>query len=356
MKFEIIAGDKATGLRAGKLYTAHGVLHTPVFIPSASLALVKHCNPEEVAQAQVQIIACNAYHLYLRPGEQVIAHAGGLHRFMGWKRPILTDSGGFQLFSLAQSREISEEGVRFKSHLDGSTHLLTPERSIEIQNALGSDIAMAFDECTPYPCDREYAERSLELTLRWARRSKAAHRERAHQALFGIIQGSVYPDLRIRSLEGTLEIGFDGYALGGLSVGESKEEMYAVLDAVVKRLPEDRPRYLMGVGLPEDLENCAEYGLDLFDCVIPTKNARHGTIFTSEGLLKIKNARYADDHGPLDPNCDCVACRKYTRAYLRYLFVAGESLGLRLLTLHNLRHYERVMEGLRDRARGANPR
>ena len=349
MKFEVLAHDPVSGIRAGKLTTSHGVINTPAFIPSASLATVKACAPEDVADAGVQIIACNAYHLHLRPGEDVIAKSGGLHRFMNWKRPILTDSGGFQVFSLAKSREISEEGVRFRSHLDGSEHLLTPEKSIEIQAALGSDIAMAFDECTPYPCPREYAERSLELTLRWGRRCKRAH-DHPHQALFGIVQGSVHPDLRLRSLEGTLEIGFDGYALGGLSVGETKEEMLAALDAVVKRMPAERPRYVMGVGLPEDIEACAGYGLDLFDCVVPTKNARHGMVFTSQGVLRIKQAHFRRDESPLDPECDCHTCRRYSRAYLRYLFVAGESLALRLLTIHNLRHYEGLMGRLREQA------
>jgi queuine tRNA-ribosyltransferase len=349
MKFEVSAHDPASGVRTGKLTTAHGILQTPAFIPSASLATVKACSSEDVAGTGVQIIDCNAYHLHLRPGEDTVARAGGLHRFMNWKRPILTDSGGYQVFSLAQRREISEEGVRFRSHLDGSEHTLTPESSMAIQAALGSDIAMTFDECTSYPCPREYAEQSLELTLRWARRCKQAH-EHVHQSLFGIIQGSVYPDLRLRSLEGTLEIGFDGYALGGLSVGESKEETLAVLEAVVKQLPEDRPRYVMGVGLPEDIEACARFGLDLFDCVVPTKNARHGMLFTSEGLLRIKQAQFRDDASPLDPDCDCHACQKYTRAYLRYLFLAGESLAYRLLTIHNLRHYERLMERLREAA------
>ncbi len=346
MRFETIATDETTDARTGKLYTAHGVLKTPAFIVSASHATVRACLPEEVAATGVQIVAANAYHLLLRPGHRTIAALGGIHRFMNWRRPILTDSGGFQVFSLGAQRTISERSVIFRSHIDGRQYELTPELSVEIQNALGSDIAMAFDECCPYPCDRDYAERSMELTLRWAARSKAAHRN-SHQALFGIVQGSVLHDLRERSAEGTVEIGFDGYALGGLSVGEPRDELHSVLAHTVPLLPQRQPRYVMGVGLPGDILDSLPYGIDLFDCVVPTKNARHGSLFTSTGTVRIKNARYKDDAGPIDAHCDCDTCNRYSRAYLRYLFTTREALALRLATIHNLRHYVRLMERAR---------
>ena len=347
MRFEIGTIDRQTGARTGKLYTAHGVLNTPAFIVSASHATVRACLPEEVAAAGVQIVAANAYHLWLRPGHEAIAAHGGIHRFMNWRRPVLTDSGGFQVFSLGAQRRISERGVTFRSHIDGRECELTPELSVQIQNALGSDIAMAFDECCPYPCERSYAERSMELTLQWAARSKAAHRS-AHQALFGIVQGSVVHDLRRRSAEGTVAIGFDGYALGGLSVGEPQDEMHAVLAHTVPLLPEQQPRYVMGVGLPGDILDCLPYGLDLFDCIVPTRNARHGALFTSSGTVRIRNARYKRDTGPLDERCDCYTCSRYSRAYLRYLFIAGEALALRLATIHNIRYYTRLMERARE--------
>ena len=347
MKFEITALDDNTGARAGKLYTAHGVLKTPVFIPSASLGVVRACGPEEVAATGIQIVAANAYHLFLRPGHGVIQALGGLHKFMNWRRAILTDSGGFQVFSLGPQRTISEEGVTFRSHLDGRQRQLSPESSVAIQNALGSDIAMAFDECCPYPCDKDYAARSMELTLRWMARSKRAH-DSAHQALFGIVQGSVYPDLRKASAEGTVQIGFDGYALGGLSVGEPKEETLAVLAETVPLLPAHRPRYVMGVGQPQDILDCLRYGIDVFDCVVPTRNARHGHLYTAQGVVRIRNAQYKDDPQPLDEGCDCYTCGHYSRAYLRYLFLAEEPLGLRLNTIHNLRFYARLMERIRE--------
>ncbi|MGD8237174.1 MAG: tRNA guanosine(34) transglycosylase Tgt [Armatimonadota bacterium] len=347
MRFETDAVHRDTGARTGRLYTAHGVLKTPAFIVSASHATVRACLPDEVAAAGVQIVAANAYHLLLRPGPQTIAAHGGIHKFMNWRRPMLTDSGGFQVFSLGARRTISERGVTFCSHIDGREYKLTPERSVEIQNALGADIAMAFDECCPYPCERSYAEHSMELTLRWAERSRAAH-DNAHQALFGIVQGSVMHDLRKRSAEATVRIGFDGYALGGLSVGEPRDEMLGVLAHTVPLLPEHQPRYVMGVGLPGDILECLPYGVDLFDCVVPTKNARHGSLFTSAGVLRIKNARYKQDTGPLDERCDCSTCARYSRAYLRYLFIAGEALALRLATIHNLRYYSRLMERARE--------
>jgi queuine tRNA-ribosyltransferase len=346
MRFEIDATDHNSHARAGRLYTAHGVLRTPVFIASATHATVKGLSPEEVAHAGLQILAVNGYHLWLRPGLEPIREAGGVHKFMRWKRPLLSDSGGFQVFSLAQSRTISEDGVRFQSHIDGSPRFMTPELSIQVQSDLGTDIAMIFDECVAYGAAREYIVESVELTLKWARRSKAAHRN-PHQHLFGIIQGGTFADLRRRSAEATVKIGFSGYALGGLSVGEPQEEMLRVISETLPCLPEDRPRYVMGVGTPEDILACVRLGVDIFDCVLPNKNARHGSIFTSTGELKIKNARFHDDLQPLDEACDCDACRSYSRAYLRHLWIAKEPFGSRLLTLHNLRHYALFMEGLR---------
>jgi len=347
MRFEIDAHDPNSAGRCGRLYTAHGVLRTPVFIASATHATVKGLSPEEVAHTGLQILAVNGYHLWLRPGLEPIRGAGGVHKFMHWKRPLLSDSGGFQVFSLAQSRTITEEGVRFQSHIDGSPRFMTPELSIQVQNELGTDIAMTFDECIAYPSAREYVAESVELTLKWAKRTKAAHRN-PHQHLFGIIQGGTFTDLRRRSAEETVRIGFPGYALGGLSVGEPQEEMLRVIAETVPLLPEDRPRYVMGVGTPEDILACVRLGIDIVDCVIPNKNARHGSIFVPGGELKIKNARFRDDLRPLDDTCDCEACQKYTRAYLRHLWMAKEPFGARLLTLHNLHYYARFMERLRQ--------
>ncbi|MGQ9731039.1 MAG: tRNA guanosine(34) transglycosylase Tgt [Candidatus Zipacnadales bacterium] len=347
MRFEIDARDRDSLARAGRLYTAHGVLKTPVFIASATHATIKALAPEEVARAGIQIVAVNGYHLWLRPGIEVIRKAGGVHKFMNWKRPLLSDSGGFQVFSLAQSREITEEGVRFQSHIDGSNRFMTPEISIEVQNALGTDIAMIFDECVAYGAPWEYVAKSVELTLKWARRSKAAHAN-PHQQLFGIIQGGTFEDLRRRSAEETVKIGFPGYALGGLSVGEPQEEMLRIIQATVPYLPEDRPRYVMGVGTPADILACVRLGIDVFDCVMPNKNARHGSLFTSQGELKIKNACFRYDQRPLDSACDCEACQKYSRSYLRHLWMAKEPFGARLLTLHNLRHYALFMERVRE--------
>ncbi|MFQ6130930.1 MAG: tRNA guanosine(34) transglycosylase Tgt [Armatimonadota bacterium] len=350
MRFEVTAVDSHTSARTGRLYTAHGVLQTPVFVPAASLGVVKTCGPEEVAAAGVQMLVANAYHLFLRPGHELIQALGGLHKFMNWQRPILTDSGGFQVFSLGPRRTITEEGVTFRSHLDGQEHQLTPEGSVAVQNALGSDIAMAFDECCPYPCERDYAARSMELTLRWMARSKRAH-DRGKQGLFGIVQGSVYPDLRRASAEGTVQIGFDGYALGGLSVGEPKDQMLTVLAETLPLLPAERPRYVMGVGTPQDILDCIPYGVDVFDCVIPTRNARHGDLFTADGVVRIRNAQYKDDAQPVEEGCDCYTCSRYGRAYLRHLFLAQEPFGLRLNTIHNLRFYARLMERIREAIR-----
>ncbi|HEY8418562.1 MAG TPA: tRNA guanosine(34) transglycosylase Tgt [Limnochordales bacterium] len=335
-----------TAARTGRLSTPHGELETPVFMPVGTQATVKTMTPHEVEGIGFRIILANTYHLYLRPGAELVREAGGLHRFMAWPHAILTDSGGFQVFSLARLRRIEEEGVTFQSHLDGSRHFISPEKSIEIQEALGADIIMAFDECAPYPCDYEYARRSMELTHRWAARCQKAHRRR-DQALFGIVQGSVYEDLRAASARTLADMDFPGYGIGGLSVGEPKETMLAMLDVVNGILPVEKPRYLMGVGAPEDLVEGVARGVDMFDCVLPTRIGRHGTVFTRTGTLIVRDARYARDFGPLDPDCGCYVCRHYTRAYIRHLFKAGEVLGMRLATWHNLAFLHRLMAEMR---------
>ena len=332
--------------RAGKIETPRGAIHTPIFMPVGTLGTVKAMTPEELKDIGAEIILGNTYHLHLRPSDSLIAKLGGLHRFMNWDRPILTDSGGFQVFSLAKLHKRSEEGVRFQSHLDGSSFWLTPEISIGIQENLGSDIMMVFDECPELPARREKLHESLELTTRWARRCKEA--QKTDQALFGIVQGGGELDLRRQSLEQMTEIGFDGYALGGLSVGESKEEMYYVLDHVAHEMPAATPRYLMGVGEPEDLLAGIEAGIDMFDCVMPTRNARNGNLFTSEGKVTIKQAKYREDERPLDPNCNCNTCQHYSRAYLRHLYQCNEILAMRLNTLHNLHFYLQLMRDSRD--------
>ena len=332
--------------RAGKIETSRGTIHTPIFMPVGTLGTVKAMTPEELKDIGAEIILGNTYHLHLRPSDSLIAKLGGLHRFMNWDRPILTDSGGFQVFSLAKLHKRSEEGVRFQSHLDGSSFWLTPEISMSIQENLGSDIMMVFDECPELPASREKLQESLELTTRWARRCKEAWK--TDQALFGIVQGGGELDLRLQSLEQMTEIGFDGYALGGLSVGESKEEMYYVLDHVAHEMPAATPRYLMGVGEPEDLLAGIESGIDMFDCVMPTRNARNGNLFTSEGKVTIKQARYREDERPLDPNCNCKTCQYYSRAYLRHLYQCNEILAMRLNTLHNLHFYLQLIRDSRD--------
>ena len=332
--------------RAGKIETPRGSIHTPIFMPVGTLGTVKAMNPEELKDIGAEIILGNTYHLHLRPSDSLIAKLGGLHRFMNWDRPILTDSGGFQVFSLAKLHKRSEEGVRFQSHLDGSSFWLTPEISIGIQENLGSDIMMVFDECPELPASREKLQESLELTTRWARRCKEA--QKTDQALFGIVQGGGELDLRRQSLEQMTEIGLDGYALGGLSVGESKEEMYFVLDHVAHEMPAATPRYLMGVGEPEDLLAGIEAGIDMFDCVMPTRNARNGNLFTSEGKVTIKQAKYREDERPLDPNCNCNTCQHYSRAYLRHLYQCNEILAMRLNTLHNLHFYLQLVRDSRD--------
>jgi queuine tRNA-ribosyltransferase len=343
--FQIVKEDSQTKARAGILHTLHGFVHTPIFMPVGTYATVKTCSPAELESLGAMIILGNAYHLYLRPGHNIVKKAGGLHKFMSWKHSILTDSGGFQVFSLGANREITEEGAIFRSEIDGSKHFFSPERSIEIQNAIGADIIMNFDECTPYPCDYDYAKNSMEMTTRWAKRCKATHK--GEQLLFGIIQGSIYPDLRSQSAEDLVEMNFDGYALGGLSVGEDKEIMYNIVGHTTPLLPKDKPRYLMGVGTPENLVESVSLGIDMFDCVMPTRNARNGSLFTNDGMIKIKNAQYKRDFTPLDPKCSCYTCTNFSRAYLRHLFMANEILAHRLHTIHNLHFYLSLMRGMR---------
>ncbi len=347
ISYELIHQDRKTGARRGVIHTPHGDIQTPVFMPVGTQAAVKAMRPEQVRELGAEIILSNTYHLYLRPGHELIREAGGLHRFMNWNRAILTDSGGFQVFSLGQLRKITEEGVQFQSHIDGSRHILTPEKAVEIQNALGSDIMMAFDECAPYPADREYIRDSMERTLRWLERCKAAHRNRERQSLFAIMQGGMYRDLRRECAERMVEMDFPGYAIGGLSVGEPKEQMLEILDDCVDYLPQDRPRYLMGVGTPDYLFEAVERGIDMCDCVEPTRIARHGLATTSRGRINIKNARFERDFSPLDPECDCYTCRNYSRAYIRHVFKAGEMMSAMLLSNHNLHFLINMMAGMR---------
>ncbi len=347
MRFHVLHRDHGTRARLGSLELTHAAIPTPAFMPCASLAVARACDSADLQAAGAQMLCCNAYHLWQRPGHEVIRDLGGLHRFMDWPGAILTDSGGYQVFSLSDPGRIGEEGVVFRSHVDGATLLLTPEQSLLIQNALGSDVAMAFDECTRYPVDPGYAAASVERTLRWAERSRAAHHN-PDQALFGIVQGSVYPQLRERSARATVDVGFDGYALGGLSVGESKQQMLEAVEVCEPLLPADQPRYVMGVGTPLDLVECVARGMDLFDCVLPTRMARHGSLLTGQGTVKIKNARHRTDPAPLDEACDCPACRRHSRAYLHHLFRIGEASAWRLLSLHNLRFYSRLMERIRE--------
>ncbi|OPJ56763.1 tRNA guanosine(34) transglycosylase Tgt [Alkalithermobacter paradoxus] len=347
IKFELIKTCKQSGARLGKLYTPHGVIETPIFMPVGTQATVKAMTPEALKEINSQIILSNTYHLYMRPGHKLVEKAGGLHKFMNWDRPILTDSGGFQVFSLGPLRKITEEGVEFRSHLDGSKHFISPEKATEIQNSLGSDIMMVFDECAPYPADRDYVKNSLERTTRWAKRCKDAHKNPDRQALFGIVQGGMYKDLREQSAREIMEIDFPGYAIGGLSVGEPKHLMYEVLDYTTPLLPKDKPRYLMGVGSPDDLLEGVIRGVDMFDCVLPTRIARNGTAMTSQGKVVVRNAKYAEDFTPLDPECDCYTCKNYTRAYIRHLVKANEILGSTLITHHNLYFLLKLMENVR---------
>jgi len=346
--------------RLGELHTAHGVVQTPAFMPVGTQGAVKAVRQRELEEAGAEIILANTYHLLVRPGDELIARRGGLHRFIGWNRPILTDSGGFQVYSLAQRRAISEEGADFQSHLDGTRYLLTPERATDIQARLGSDIAMTLDECVAFPAAREEAAEAMTRSVRWAERCRRRFLElqagaikdvavsNSGQAQFGIVQGGVFHDLRDASADATVRVGFEGYAIGGLSVGEPADRMYALAAETARRLPHDRPRYLMGVGTPEDLVECVGRGIDMFDCVLPTRNARNGQLFTSQGRINIKNARYAEDDGPLDPECGCYTCRHHSRAYLRHLHMAGEMSSGALNTLHNLSFYLDSMRRIRD--------
>ena len=347
MIFSVIRKDKNTSARLGKLALAHGEVDTPCFMPVGTQAAVKATTPEELEGLGAQIILGNTYHLGLRPGIEIIKNAGGLHKFMHWDRPILTDSGGYQVFSLADLRKISKEGVTFRDHIEGTLHTLTPEKSIRIQQALGADIIMAFDECPPYPSPYDYTCQSLELTLQWALQSRKSHAD-GRQVLFGIVQGSVFKDLRQKSVEELEEIGFAGYGIGGLSVGEPKDLMFEMAEYTAGLLPADKPRYLMGTGTPEDLVTQVAYGVDMFDCTVPTRYGRNGTVFTPFGKLVVRNAQYKNDHRPIDEECGCYACRHYTRAYIRHLFNTGEILGNRLGTLHNLYFYQDFMRKARE--------
>lgn len=345
MKYELFTTDGKA--RRGRLTFARGSVETPAFMPVGTYGTVKGMKPEEVKEIGAEIILGNTFHLMLRPGTEIIEQHGGLHGFMNWNKPILTDSGGFQVFSLGKMRKITEEGVRFSSPVNGEKIMLTPERSMEVQRSLGSDIVMIFDECTPFPATHKEAQISMELSLRWAQRSKDGHRDNP-SALFGIVQGGMYEDLREISVKGLTDIGFDGYAIGGLSVGEPKEEMIKILDHTTPLIPEDKPRYLMGVGKPEDLVEGVRRGIDMFDCVMPTRNARNGHLFVTNGVIKIRNSRHKIDTNPLDEKCDCYTCKNYSRAYLHHLDKCKEILGSQLNTIHNLHFYQQVMKGLRD--------
>lgn len=349
--YEHIKTCKQTGARLGIVHTPHGSFETPVFMPVGTQGTVKAMSPEEMAEIGSGIILSNTYHLWLRPGTEVIQEAGGLHQFMNWDRPILTDSGGFQVFSLSKLRDIQEEGVHFRHHLNGSKLFLSPEKAIEIQNVLGSDIMMAFDECPPYPATREYMQSSVDRTSRWAERCLEAHARPSDQALFGIVQGGEYEDLRKQSAQDLVSLDFPGYAIGGLSVGEPKDVMNRVLEFTVPHLPEDKPRYLMGVGTPDSLIDGAIRGIDMFDCVLPTRIARNGTLMTSQGRLVVRNAKYKHDFRPLDENCDCYACKNYSRAYIHHLIKSDEIFGLRLTSYHNIYFLVNLMEEVRQAIR-----
>ncbi|KUG04125.1 trna-guanine transglycosylase [hydrocarbon metagenome] len=346
LQYELIKKDNKCSARLGKLKISHGAIDTPIFMPVGTQATVKTLTSEDLYEIGAGIILSNTYHLYLRPGSELIEKAGGLHGFMNWKRGILTDSGGFQVFSLSKLRQISDEGVIFNSHIDGSRHFLTPEKVMEIEQQLGADIAMCFDECSPYPCSYEEAEKAVERTTLWAKRCKDTHKK-ADQALFGIVQGNVFPDLRHKSVEDLKALDFEGYGIGGLSVGEPKADMYSMLDLMDTLLPEDKPRYLMGVGAPEDLLEGVRRGVDMFDCVLPTRLARHGSAYTHQGRITVRNAEYAEDFKPIDDGCDCWVCRNYSRAYIRHLIKAGEMLAHRLLTYHNVYFLIKLMEEIR---------
>ncbi|MCX5657032.1 MAG: tRNA guanosine(34) transglycosylase Tgt [Candidatus Omnitrophica bacterium] len=354
INFSLIHKDNSSKARLGKLVTCHGEINTPIFLPVGTQATVKTLSTQDLFDCGIEMILANAYHLYLRPGEEIIKKAGGLHKFMSWPKPILTDSGGYQVLSLSDLRKISDEGVKFQSHIDGTKYFFSPEEIIRFQKeVLGSDVIMPLDECVHFPCDKDHARVAMERTLNWACRSKTAFNSLPsaivqRQLLFGIVQGATYPDLRKECAERLVEIGFDGYAVGGVSVGEPQELMYEVSSNVTGLLPEDRPRYLMGVGNPEDLLEAVSFGYDIFDCVIPTRNGRNGTAFTYKGRLVLRNAKFKDDFSPIDESCSCFACRNYSRAYIRHLFNSGEILGLRLVSLHNIYFYNNLMRNMRQ--------
>ncbi|RED64139.1 tRNA guanosine(34) transglycosylase Tgt [Cohnella lupini] len=351
VKYELIKTCAQTGARLGRLHTPHGIIDTPTFMPVGTQASVKGMSPEELKSLGAQIILSNTYHLFLRPGHELVKEAGGLHKFMNWERPILTDSGGFQVFSLSEMRKITEQGVEFRSHINGDKLSLTPESATQVQNALGADIMMAFDECPPYPAEYEYVKQSTERTSRWAERCLKAHGRPHDQALFAIVQGGMHKDLRKQSALDLTSLDFPGYAMGGLSVGEPKPLMYEMLEETIHLLPSDKPRYLMGVGSPDALLDGSIRGVDMFDCVLPTRIARNGTLMTSQGRMVVRNAKYANDFGPLDPECTCYACQNYSRAYIRHLIKADEMFGLRLTTIHNLHFLVKLMEQVREAIR-----
>lgn len=351
IRYELIKTDKQTGARLGIVHTPHGSFETPAFMPVGTQATVKTMAPEEVKEMGAGIILSNTYHLWLRPGHEIVREAGGLHKFMNWDRAILTDSGGFQVFSLSDIRRIEEEGVHFRNHLNGDKLFLSPEKSMEIQNALGSDIMMAFDECPPFPATFEYMKNSVERTSRWAERCLKAHARPQDQGLFGIVQGGEFEELRKQSAKDLVSLDFPGYAIGGLSVGEPKDIMNRMLEYTTPLLPSNKPRYLMGVGSPDSLIDGAIRGIDMFDCVLPTRIARNGTCMTSQGRLVVKNAKFARDFGPLDPNCDCYTCKNYSRAYIRHLIKADETFGIRLTSYHNLYFLQDLMRQVRQAIR-----
>ena len=348
VRFELIKEDKRSGARVGKIITPHGEIPTPIFMPVGTKATVKAMLPESLKEIDAKIILGNTYHLYLRPGDDIVKKAGGLHRFMNWDRPILTDSGGFQVFSLSKINDITEEGVTFRSHIDGSRHFISPEKSIEIQNNLGSDIMMAFDECVPYGADEKYTKNSLEMTTRWAERCKKAHRDIERQSLFGIVQGGMFKHLRKESAKQLVDLDFPGYAIGGLSVGEPFDLMFDILNYTTPLLPKNKPRYLMGVGSVDALLEGVKSGIDMFDCVLQTRIARNGTALTHRGRLNLKNAKFREDFTPLDHECDCYVCRNYTRAYLRHLVISKEILSSMLISYHNLHFTLNLMKKMRE--------
>ncbi|MBN2467311.1 MAG: tRNA guanosine(34) transglycosylase Tgt [Deltaproteobacteria bacterium] len=348
--FTVITKDHQTSARLGKIRTPHGEVNTPAFMPVGTQATVKSLTPEDLVSVGAEMILCNTYHLYLRPGHELIKTFGGLHRFMHWDHPLLTDSGGYQVYSLSPLRKIKDEGVYFQSHLDGSYHTLSPEKAVEIQESLGADIIMCLDECMPYPSSSDYTRESISRTTHWAERCRKAWKSKT-QALFGIIQGGVFPDLREQSAREIVSLDFPGYAVGGLSVGETKAELYEMMDNTLPLIPDNKPRYLMGLGTPQDILEGVKKGADLFDCVIPTRHARNGMLFTGFGSLVIKNAQYADDPRPVDPGCTCYTCRNYSRAYLRHLYMANEILAPRLNTIHNLHYYLNFLKQIRTAIR-----